>query len=822
MVRLFVLLGFFLSVFHYSQAQTYILYTYTGETTTSSAKVGVKIDDQSAGVSSYAVRLYVDTKSDFSGSPFYFPSTAVSVDNATNYEHTFDVTGLSANTHYYYRVEIDGALDTRSAKTRGEIYTLVSDIASTTNGDVQYVWSGGVTENSAKVTTKIFDNTGTNSYSLKLVADDDPAFGSPVFSSAYTADNSSNYHATMQITGLSSNTQYYYRVEVDGVIDTDTDVTGKFKTFDTGAFSFKIALASCDKSKTSSSADQIYQSIYNENPLLFISTGDLHYGDMTTAAGECGKCNCQDCGTTEKNECYSACCPLNYEYEYQNIFLASGRKDFYKDFPLAYVWDDHDFTSNNSFSTAFCKSEAIWAYKNYFPSYDLAFTGTDDVISQSFVVGRVKFVMTDLRSDKIAPKYSNNTNCKNATFPCPDGVGGDCELTTVGDNFGSAAHLNWFKNELLDAKNNNQFVVWVSGIPFNGKRGIAECPCNENDEWGGYEAQRTEIADFVKNNNINICVVAGDAHMTAIDDGTNSDFATGGGAEIPVFQAGPIYQKGSWKGGLYSHGRTVGGDDDISTAYSGVNKVSSYLSQYGILEITDNGGSDIQIDFIGKNSDGSIITNMPGDQKIVNSDSAAGGFEVDGTELRYSFTATLTPTLPVEMLSFDLKKQGKSASVSWQTSSEKNSDFFVVERSKDGQNFEALKKIQAQGNSSSLKIYETLDSKPFLGLSYYRLKIQDQDGNSEYSVIKSIYFDALNVPFSVYPNPSDENTILTLNIDQNVLSEISFQLIDMQGKTVWEKKNLEKNQFQLPSLTKGVYILKASTKTETYQQKIVV
>ena len=118
--------------------------------------------------------------------------------------------------------------------------------------------------------------------------------------------------------------------------------------------------------------------------------------------------------------------------------------------------------------------------------------------------------------------------------------------------------------------------------------------CDDHDNWGWYPEERTGIANFIKKNNIPVCIVSGDAHMAAIDDGTNSDYAKNGGAPIPIFHAGPLDRKPSIKGGPYSHG------------------VSGVRGQYGIMEVVDNGGDNICIQWKVKNSKGEYVKNKEG------------------------------------------------------------------------------------------------------------------------------------------------------------------------------------------------------------------
>ena len=82
--------------------------------------------------------------------------------------------------------------------------------------------------------------------------------------------------------------------------------------------------------------------------------------------------------------------------------------------------------------------------------------------------------------------------------------------------------------------------------------------------------------------------------MAAIDDGTNSDYATNGGAPIPIFHAGPLDRKPSIKGGPYSHG------------------ASGVRGQFGIMEVIEDGGDNICIEWKVKNHKGEFVKNKEG------------------------------------------------------------------------------------------------------------------------------------------------------------------------------------------------------------------
>ena len=85
--------------------------------------------------------------------------------------------------------------------------------------------------------------------------------------------------------------------------------------------------------------------------------------------------------------------------------------------------------------------------------------------------------------------------------------------------------------------------------------------------------------------------------------------------------------------------------------------------------------------------------------------------------------------LPVELLSFTARPlQNEFVKCEWQTASEINSDYFLVQRSIDAINFEIVGSVSAAGYSNSILEYEFDDHEPYDGVSYYRLQQFDRDG----------------------------------------------------------------------------------------------
>jgi hypothetical protein len=132
----------------------------------------------------------------------------------------------------------------------------------------------------------------------------------------------------------------------------------------------------------------------------------------------------------------------------------------------------------------------------------------------------------------------------------------------------SDAQESWLLGELSD--NSTDLIVWVSTRPWINKDEVGD------DSWGGFAEQRKRIANHIATNNIkNLVMLSGDAHMVAIDNGTNSDYnSVSGNAGFPVFQAAALDRWGSVKGGPFSHGCYT------YTAF--------WSEQYGIMEVYYN------------------------------------------------------------------------------------------------------------------------------------------------------------------------------------------------------------------------------------------
>ena len=183
-------------------------------------------------------------------------------------------------------------------------------------------------------------------------------------------------------------------------------------------------------------------------------------------------------------------------------------------------------------------------------------------------------------------------------------------------------------------------------------------------------------------------------------------------------------------------------------------------------------------------------------------------------------TSTLNP-LPIVLLSFTAAINGEQIDLFWTTASEVNNDFFTIERTRDLSEWEIVTKLPGAGNSSQTLSYQSIDPDPYLGVSYYRLKQTDFDGQFSYSEIVKVVFD-VSTTLTFFPNPPKDRLTIT---SQNALSPDQVQLVDGIGKyvpiaiaSISERKLVLSTRDMSP----GVYYLVIQTEVGPIIKKILI
>ena len=84
--------------------------------------------------------------------------------------------------------------------------------------------------------------------------------------------------------------------------------------------------------------------------------------------------------------------------------------------------------------------------------------------------------------------------------------------------------------------------------------------------------------------------------------------------------------------------------------------------------------------------------------------------------------------LPIELLYFKGSEYNSDNILHWSTASENNNDYFTIEKTKDGIDWEVVNREHGAGNSSNQLYYSSADENIESIINYYRLKQTDYDG----------------------------------------------------------------------------------------------
>jgi len=170
--------------------------------------------------------------------------------------------------------------------------------------------------------------------------------------------------------------------------------------------------------------------------------------------------------------------------------------------------------------------------------------------------------------------------------------------------------------------------------------------------------------------------------------------------------------------------------------------------------------------------------------------------------------------LPVGLIDFSTEYEDNDfVKLKWLTASEKNNDYFTIERSPNGIKWDPIINVDRAGNSSKLLSYSAIDQSPFRGISYYRLKQTDFDGKFEYSEIRSVNIEkSENAKIEIYPNPV--KNYLTIEGNEDELNSIKIYNLLGQDVTDLTKTivdNSSKRVIDLSRLNQGIYGIKSKS-----------
>jgi len=197
--------------------------------------------------------------------------------------------------------------------------------------------------------------------------------------------------------------------------------------------------------------------------------------------------------------------------------------------------------------------------------------------------------------------------------------------------------------------------------------------------------------------------------------------------------------------------------------------------------IIDNGSLTVGGNLTASNN---VTLSGTGSASVSGTSSTSNGatiFGGQGSCTNCSFTSS--SPLPIELLYFNANLNTNGVDLNWETMSETNNNYFTIEKSKDGIDFDVVQEIKtaaANGNSTGNLQYKMLDTKPYDGVNYYRLKQTDFNGKFKYYEIVQVNYSKKSFT-TIYPNPATNNFLINASEDY---AGAAVKITDAMGREV--------------------------------------
>ncbi len=262
-----------------------------------------------------------------------------------------------------------------------------------------------------------------------------------------------------RMTGLKPDTEYWYRLLVEGRAHDRQDVPlGRFRTTPRPGRrqDFSVGYGSC-ANYAYDPIQPIWNAVAEHRPDLFFNLGDNIYCDAFE--------------------------PFVLDFEYQRQRDVATYQDVARNVPQLAIWDDHDFGLNDHDRTNPIKADALAAFKKYWvnPAYGLPDTPG---VFFAYSYGAVDFIFTDGR-------YYRDPNA---------------EADGPGKTFLGKDQLAWLKQTLKESR--GVFKVLACGSGWSKNKGPG------GDAWSSCLTERNEIFNFIRDEKIEgVILISGDTHI---------------------------------------------------------------------------------------------------------------------------------------------------------------------------------------------------------------------------------------------------------------------------------------------------------------------
>ncbi len=234
-------------------------------------------------------------------------------------------------------------------------------------------------------------------------------------------------------------------------------------------------------------------------------------------------------------------------------------------------------------------------------------------------------------------------------------------------------------------------------------------------------------------------------------------------------------------------------------------------------------------------SDGSLlfseyqqVDGLNGVTDVAVSDDGENVYSVGYTDDALVVFISINSALPIQLYQFGAHQSGNRIKLDWSTMSELNNHYFTIERSVDTYNWTRIATVDGAGTSNKMNLYSAIDNNPIEGITYYRLRQTDFNGEHSISKIEVVHFEKTNTnAIAVYPNPATKGEMINFNFD-GLSEDATIVIADASGKELIRSgfSDMENDSFNQMimnnNLPTGMYLISALSETEVYSEKLII
>ncbi|MCB9235226.1 MAG: T9SS type A sorting domain-containing protein [Bacteroidia bacterium] len=192
--------------------------------------------------------------------------------------------------------------------------------------------------------------------------------------------------------------------------------------------------------------------------------------------------------------------------------------------------------------------------------------------------------------------------------------------------------------------------------------------------------------------------------------------------------------------------------------------------------------------------------------------------------LDYAYFFLPSNNLPVEYGYLEANAARHQVDINWNITQQENNQYFEIQRSQDGIDFQGIGSIEGAGSSKEDQDYTFTDYSPGQGVNFYRIIQHDLDGKSSSSpVIRANFSGSLQAgDLVLYPNPAVESFRLK---EEGAQDWDKVEVISLDGKVmrVWDYQTMQVQggSYPVADLATGYYQVVLSNRTQLQTHGLV-